>query len=100
MPAFGDEVQMALDEGVKLQELVAPERIEKDGGRFLVTLRQMKIAGEEAAGVASSPTATKRAVSPWNGCSRQPGPRPRGVVQPARGRQGNLGLHALRPLDP
>jgi len=47
MPAFGDEVQMALDEGVRLQELVAPERIEKDGGRVLVTLRQMRIAGEE-----------------------------------------------------
>ncbi len=47
MPAFGDEVQMALDEGVKLQELVAPERIEKDGGRALVTLRHMRIAGEE-----------------------------------------------------
>ena len=33
MPAFGDEVQMALEEGVKLTELVAPARIEKDGGR-------------------------------------------------------------------
>ena len=47
MPAFGDEVQMALDEGVKLQELVAPERIGKDGSRTLVTLRHMRIAGEE-----------------------------------------------------
>lgn len=47
MPAFGDEVQMALDEGVTLQELVAPERIENDGGRTLVTLHHMKIAGEE-----------------------------------------------------
>jgi NADPH-dependent glutamate synthase beta subunit-like oxidoreductase/Pyruvate/2-oxoacid:ferredoxin oxidoreductase delta subunit len=47
MPAFGDEVQMALDEGVKLTELVAPARIEKDGGRYLVTLRQMKVTGEE-----------------------------------------------------
>ena len=47
MPAFGDEVQMALDEGVKLTELVAPARIEKDGGRCRVTLRQMKVAGEE-----------------------------------------------------
>jgi NADPH-dependent glutamate synthase beta subunit-like oxidoreductase len=47
MPAFGDEVQMALDEGVKLQELVAPERIEQDGGRTLVTLRHMRISGEE-----------------------------------------------------
>ena len=47
MPAFGDEVQMALEEGVKLTELVAPARVEKDGGRYLVTLRQMKITGEE-----------------------------------------------------
>jgi len=47
MPAFGDEVQMALDEGVKLTELVAPATVEKDGGRYLVTLRQMKVTGEE-----------------------------------------------------
>ncbi len=47
MPAFGDEVQMALEEGVKLTELVAPARIEKDGGRYRVTLRQMKVTGEE-----------------------------------------------------
>jgi len=47
MPAFGDEVQMALEEGVKLEELVAPERIEKDGGRIRITLRHMRIAGEE-----------------------------------------------------
>jgi 2-oxoacid:acceptor oxidoreductase delta subunit (pyruvate/2-ketoisovalerate family) len=32
---------------VKLQELVAPERIGKDGSRTLVTLRHMRIAGEE-----------------------------------------------------
>ena len=47
MPAFGDEVQMALEEGVRLTELVAPARIEKDGGRCVVTLRQMKVTGEE-----------------------------------------------------
>jgi Pyruvate/2-oxoacid:ferredoxin oxidoreductase delta subunit len=47
MPAFGDEVQMALDEGVKLTELVAPATLVKDGGRCLVTLRQMKVTGEE-----------------------------------------------------
>jgi len=47
MPAFGDEVQMALEEGVKLTELVAPARVKKDGGRCVVTLRQMKVTGEE-----------------------------------------------------
>ncbi|MGE5800409.1 MAG: FAD-dependent oxidoreductase [Syntrophaceae bacterium] len=47
MPAFGDEVQMALEEGVKLTELVAPAGIKKDGGRCVVTLRQMKVTGEE-----------------------------------------------------
>jgi NADPH-dependent glutamate synthase beta subunit-like oxidoreductase len=47
MPAFGDEVQMALEEGVKLTELVAPARIKKDGGHCVVTLRHMKVTGEE-----------------------------------------------------
>ena len=32
MPAFGDEVQMALDEGVELVELVAPAQIESETG--------------------------------------------------------------------
>ena len=47
MPAFGDEVQMALDEGVELTELVAPANIEMSGGRCRVTLRCMKVAGED-----------------------------------------------------
>ncbi len=47
MPAFGDEVQMGLDEGVELTELVAPAAIEMNGGRCRVTLRCMKVAGED-----------------------------------------------------
>jgi len=35
MPAFGDEVQMALEEGVKLTELVAPAGIKKTAGAAL-----------------------------------------------------------------
>jgi NADPH-dependent glutamate synthase beta subunit-like oxidoreductase len=47
MPAFGDEVQMALEEGVELVELVAPARVESENGRCRVVLRKMKVAGED-----------------------------------------------------
>ena len=40
MPAFGDEVQMALEEGVELVELVAPARIESENGLYRVILRR------------------------------------------------------------
>ncbi|HET6490036.1 MAG TPA: FAD-dependent oxidoreductase [Syntrophales bacterium] len=47
MPAFGDEVQMALEEGVELVELVAPAKIESENGSCRVILRKMKVAGED-----------------------------------------------------
>jgi NADPH-dependent glutamate synthase beta subunit-like oxidoreductase len=49
MPAFGDEVQMALDEGVELVELVAPAKIESENGRCRIVMKRMKVAGEDGA---------------------------------------------------
>jgi NADPH-dependent glutamate synthase beta subunit-like oxidoreductase len=50
MPAFGDEIAMALEEGVELEELVAPSAIEHDDGRLRLLLRQMKIKGQDKDG--------------------------------------------------
>jgi NADPH-dependent glutamate synthase beta subunit-like oxidoreductase len=47
MPAFDLEVEMALDEGVELQELVAPASVVEQSGQILLTLQDMIIAGEE-----------------------------------------------------
>ena len=47
MPAFGDEVRMALDEGVRLMELVAPASIEPAGDGCRVALRRMRVAGDD-----------------------------------------------------
>ncbi|MBA4395903.1 MAG: hypothetical protein C0394_00715 [Syntrophus sp. (in: bacteria)] len=47
MPAFDPEVEMALAEGVELQELVAPVAVALDGEKILLTLQEMMIAGEE-----------------------------------------------------
>ncbi|MCX5856654.1 MAG: FAD-dependent oxidoreductase [Deltaproteobacteria bacterium] len=47
MPAFDLEVEMALEEGVELQELVAPASVVEQSGQILLTLQDMIIAGEE-----------------------------------------------------
>ena len=47
MPAFGDEVQMALDEGVKLMQLVAPASIKSAGDGCRVVLRKMRVVGDD-----------------------------------------------------
>lgn len=47
MPAFEPEVEMALTEGVELQELVAPVAVAQEGGKLLLTVQEMMIAGEE-----------------------------------------------------
>ena len=47
MPAFEPEVEMAIEEGVELQELVAPVSVEQEGEEILLTLQEMMIAGEE-----------------------------------------------------
>ena len=50
MPAFGDEIAMALEEGVGLEELVAPSAIECHDGRLRLLLRKMKIKGRDKDG--------------------------------------------------
>jgi NADPH-dependent glutamate synthase beta subunit-like oxidoreductase/Pyruvate/2-oxoacid:ferredoxin oxidoreductase delta subunit len=57
MPAFDPEVQMALNEGVKLKALLTPIRIEDAGGaapggptRYLMTLQKMKVSNTEING--------------------------------------------------
>jgi NADPH-dependent glutamate synthase beta subunit-like oxidoreductase len=60
MPAFKRETAMAVKEGVKIMELVAPIRIQKNTGdafishpTYKLTLQQMKIDKEEITGRAS-----------------------------------------------
>lgn len=43
MPAFAEEVEMALEEGVELWELQAPVKIAEQDGDFVVTLQHMQI---------------------------------------------------------
>jgi NADPH-dependent glutamate synthase beta subunit-like oxidoreductase len=50
MPAFADEVRMALEEGVVLEELVSPAAIGRDGEKIVLSLRQMIVAGAEGSG--------------------------------------------------
>ena len=45
MPAFKDEVEMAVDEGVTIMELFSPVKIEKHAGEFVLSLQKMKTAG-------------------------------------------------------
>jgi NADPH-dependent glutamate synthase beta subunit-like oxidoreductase/ferredoxin len=57
MPAFDPEVQMALNEGVKLMALLSPIRIEAAGSRsanrqplFSITLQKMRVSDTEISG--------------------------------------------------
>jgi len=50
MPAFGEEIAMALDEGVELRELLAPVSIKSSDGGLAVEVRPMKVAGTDADG--------------------------------------------------
>ncbi|ROR03012.1 FAD-dependent oxidoreductase [Desulfosoma caldarium] len=47
MPAFGHEVDMALEEGVELMELWAPREISPHPQGLLLTLEQMEVVSEE-----------------------------------------------------
>jgi len=49
MPAFGDEVRMAIDEGVEIMELVAPASIESASDGCRVVLRRMRVTGDDGA---------------------------------------------------
>jgi len=50
MPAFGEEIEMALDEGVALRELRSPVSIRKGGSDLVIELCSMKIAGTDTDG--------------------------------------------------
>ena len=50
MPAFGEEVEMALEEGVEIRELVTPVKIVMEGGQSVLTLQEMKVSGEDGRG--------------------------------------------------
>jgi len=50
MPAFQSEVAMAVDEGVKIMELVAPVRLAVNGDDVLLTLRSMKVSRGQTSG--------------------------------------------------
>jgi NADPH-dependent glutamate synthase beta subunit-like oxidoreductase len=50
MPAFADEVEMALAEGVDVQELETPLAVRAGNGHLIVTLQRMRIAGEDPRG--------------------------------------------------
>ncbi len=45
MPAFEDEIAMALEEGAELYELLAPASVSPADGRYRLTLQKMKIEG-------------------------------------------------------
>ncbi len=53
MPAFATEVQMALEEGVELRELVAPVNIAIENGQCILTMQGMKVSNEDRHGRAS-----------------------------------------------
>lgn len=53
MPAFASEVQMALEEGVELRELVAPVCIVAENGQCALSLQEMKVSNEDSRGRAS-----------------------------------------------
>jgi NADPH-dependent glutamate synthase beta subunit-like oxidoreductase/Pyruvate/2-oxoacid:ferredoxin oxidoreductase delta subunit len=50
MPAAPEEVEAACEEGAELHEMLSPLKIAKDGKDLLVTMRRMKVAGEDAGG--------------------------------------------------
>jgi NADPH-dependent glutamate synthase beta subunit-like oxidoreductase len=45
MPAFEEEMKMAVDEGVAIMELFSPVKIENDAGEFVLSLQRMKTDG-------------------------------------------------------
>jgi NADPH-dependent glutamate synthase beta subunit-like oxidoreductase len=50
MPAFAEEAEMALAEGVALRELESPVSISPRDGHLVVTLQRMRVAGEDSRG--------------------------------------------------
>jgi len=50
MPAFETEIVMALEEGVKIRELLAPVRVERKNGRLALTVQPMRVQGTDPDG--------------------------------------------------
>lgn len=50
MPAFHDEVRMALEEGIELLELRTVNRIDSQGDEYLLTLQQVQVVDFDDAG--------------------------------------------------
>jgi NADPH-dependent glutamate synthase beta subunit-like oxidoreductase len=53
MPAFDQEIQMALEEGVEIRELLAPVKVEKNGTSYTLTVQPMRVAGTDTDGRAA-----------------------------------------------
>jgi NADPH-dependent glutamate synthase beta subunit-like oxidoreductase len=53
MPAFDDEIALALEEGVEIRELLAPLRIDGTGEAYTLTVKPMKAAGMDSDGRAA-----------------------------------------------
>lgn len=62
MPAFGAEIEMALDEGIEIRELLAPAEIRGDGDGLEITLRHMKVAGTDGRRARVEPDGAKTMV--------------------------------------
>ena len=61
MPAFPDEIEMALAEGVELWELQTPVKISSQNGDLNITLQQMQVTSEDKQGRARiKPAPTKK----------------------------------------
>jgi len=50
MPAIAEEIDEALEEGIALDELVAPLRLRKNGGNAVLTCQRMKLGEPDASG--------------------------------------------------
>ena len=61
MPAFEDEITMALEEGVEIRELLAPVKVERNGGLYTLTVQPMKVAGMAEDGRAAIEPAGEKA---------------------------------------
>ena len=61
MPAFAEEVEMALDEGIEIRELETPVEIESQKEDLVLTLQEMRVAQEDPQGKARiKPAGNKR----------------------------------------
>jgi 2-oxoacid:acceptor oxidoreductase delta subunit (pyruvate/2-ketoisovalerate family) len=60
MPAFHDEIEMALQEGVEILQLQTPVKISPQNGDLILTLQQMRVTTEDRQGGARINTAVNK----------------------------------------